>query len=157
MSFTVAWSVCAPFFSMVTRVTAICFCRSVKNFTFSGTGGVSNYSIVLANIDLHSTKKKGAMKPATIVTTPSTMKIHLRYLSKTESDAQQRTHLQPRLYIPSPTLIKESAYANYILLIAFPLQTRSYARLDQIQTPVALPCRRPKLFLRFRTAGTKSR
>ena len=45
----------------------------------------------------HSTKKNGAIKPATIVTIPSMMKIHL----------------QPWLYIPSPTLMSDRAYANY--------------------------------------------
>jgi hypothetical protein len=153
----VAWSVCAPFFSMVTRVTAICFCRAVRNFTFSGTGYVNSYSIVLTDIDLHSTKKKGAMKPATIVTAPSMIKIHLRYISKMQCKFQQITHLQPRLYIPSPTRIKDSAYANCTPLAVSLLEPTSYARWGQIQTPAALPCKTLILVLRFHIADTTSR
>jgi hypothetical protein len=41
-------------------------------------------------------RKKGAIKPARMVTIPSTMKI-------------QR---HPALYIPSPTRIRERTYAN---------------------------------------------
>jgi hypothetical protein len=156
ISLAVEWSVCAPFFSMVTRVTAMCFCRAVRKFTFSGTGYVSSYSIVLGDIDSHSTKKKGAMKPAIMVTTPSMIKIHLHHISKMQYNFQKSTHLQPRLYIPSPTLIKDSAYANCTLLAALLLEMTSYARLGQTQMPAALPYKIPILVLRFRIADTTS-
>lgn len=37
VSLTVACSICFPDFSIDTRVIAMCFWRSVKNLTFSGT------------------------------------------------------------------------------------------------------------------------
>lgn len=76
VSLTVGCSSCWPAFSKDTRVMAICFWRGVRNLTFSGTRCVSYWMVLESMVQRsHSMRKNGAIKPATIVTMPSMMKI----------------------------------------------------------------------------------
>jgi hypothetical protein len=76
------------------------FCLAFSHFALSGTSQEVSFPARIysvAKFDYpHSTRNQGDISPATTVAIPSMMKIHLH----------------PDRYMPSPTRIKDRAYAT---------------------------------------------